>query len=589
MKFKKWLTQADWLDAPILEGMLALGLLVAEFFEANSEPITLEPGQRDFKLAFPGRHLDKALPSHPGGGPRIIRGPDQNFLVPLDSLERIRGMDGESVPKVLCHFVRDQPYIAAFAQASPENMASAIIFVLLTIRADFMQVMQTFPLLMTVLMTHFQDRPMAPGELEAKLAEMMARQASRSHSNLRVTSQAGKTYRKGYGVGGQIFGFKYDGVTDAWNRRAAIYGSLMNLVAKKDTIAVFEYLLANVKGLAQAKAGFCVQLIFGEMGCIDMHNVNLYSQFYLDRGQPRSTKNVFQPDHLNGRFMRSPASKRDLEMYNALDPRKFSSKPVLPGPKPSGVVDAGRMRTWGNRTERFKAGVKAYVDVLKALEKDGVSTIKLWDVWVSYVSNAYTKVSTGKDGEDSGSRYARDGILAGNPLDPTRDVTDARIMRTKGPIPDRNTLLTQPKNIRWVTDPQTGVLKPIRRDNDEANPLDTFSVDGMDRESSAGAASLAHGATWWWRNPDYWWDLIRQAQGQRAKDGIRYASDDWAGPISDVARPLAYLATEPEMLDKLFPDRDERQRFQRELDDVLKRHEFWNKKDYKPSKAAKAT
>ena len=127
-------------------------------------------------------------------------------------------------------------------------------------------------------------------------------------------------------------------------------------------------------------------------------------------------------------------------------------------------------------------------------------------------------------------------------------------MRTTGPIPDRNTLLTQAKNIRWVKDPATGVMKPIKKDNDESNPLDTFSVDGMDREPSAGAASLAHGATWWWRNPDYWWDLIRQAQGHRAKDGIRYASDDWAGPISDVAKPLAYLATEPEMLDNLFPD-----------------------------------
>ena len=131
-------------------------------------------------------------------------------------------------------------------------------------------------------------------------------------------------------------------MTDVWNRREAIYGSVMNLVARKDTIAVFEYLLANVKGLAQAKAGFCVQLIFGEMGCIDMHNVNLYSQFYLDRGQPRSKSNVFQPDHLNGLYMRSPASKRDLDMYNALDPRKFSSKPVLPGPRPRAWSMPGR-------------------------------------------------------------------------------------------------------------------------------------------------------------------------------------------------------------------------------------------------------
>jgi hypothetical protein len=110
----------------------------------------------------------------------------------------------------------------------------------------------------------------------------------------------------------------------------------------------------------------------------------------------------------------------------------------------------------------------------------------------------------------------------------------------------------------------------------------------MDTEPSAGAASLAHGATWWWRNPDYWWDLIRQAQGYQAKPGIRYASDAWAGPVSDVAKPLAYLATEPEMLNALFPDRVERRRFQQELDDVLRRHNFWAKRDYKPSQAPRA-
>jgi hypothetical protein len=504
---------------------------------------------------------------------------------------RIQGMQVQDVPKMLSHFVRDQPYIAAFSQASAENMASAIIFVLLTIRADFMQVMQTFPLLMSVLMTHFHEKKMAPGELEAKLTEMMAKQASQTHPNLRVTSKKGKVYRRGYGVGGQIFSFKYGGVTDVWNRREAIYGSVMNLVAKKDTVAVFEFLLSGVKGLAQAKAGFCVQLIFGEMGCIDMHNINLYSQFYLDRGQPRSKSNVFQPDHLNGLYMRSPTSKRDLDMYNALDPKRFSSKPTLPGPRPSGVVDSRQMRTWANRTERFKAGVKAYVDVLKSLEADGFNTVKLWDIWISYVSNAYVKSSPRKDGDgdaDGGSRYARDGNLAGNPLDPVGDPTDAKLLRTKGPIPDRNTLLTQAKSIRWITDSQTGMKRPIKKDNDESNPLDTFTVDGMDREPSAGAASLAHGASWWWRNPDYWWDLIRQAQGHRAKDGIRYSSDDWAGPISDLSKPLAYLATEPEMLDNLFPDRGERRRFKQELDDVMKRHDFWAKKDYKPSKASRA-
>ena len=42
------------------------------------------------------------------------------------------------------------------------------------------------------------------------------------------------------------------------------------------------------------------------------------------------------------------------------------------------------------------------------------------------------------------------------------------------------------------------------------------------------------------------------------------------------------------MLGNLFPDDGQRRRFRRELDDVLKRHDFWAKKDYKPSRASKA-
>ena len=215
--------------------------------------------------------------------------------------------------------------------------------------------------------------------------------------------------------------------------------------------------------------------------------------------------------------------------------------------------------------------------------------MKLWDIWVSYVANNYVKVGpkTGDGKGDGGSRYARTGLLAGNPLDPANDPTDARIMRTREPIPDRNTLRTQARNIRWVPDPETGLLKPIKKDNDESHPLDRFTRPGHGTGAQPGAASLAHGATWWWRNPDYWWDLIRQDQGYRAKAGIRYASDAWAGPVSDVARPLAYLASEPEMLNHLFPDRGERRRFQRELDDVLKRHDFGRKRGLQAQRGSK--
>src|SRR5690349_20837601 len=105
MQFKEWLAQDEWLDRPLLEGMLALHRLVAEFFESYAEPITLEPSQRDFELRYPGRHLDPILPPAPGGGPRLLRGPDQNLLIPLDALERIQGMSSQDLPRMLSHFV----------------------------------------------------------------------------------------------------------------------------------------------------------------------------------------------------------------------------------------------------------------------------------------------------------------------------------------------------------------------------------------------------------------------------------------------------------------------------------------------------
>src|SRR5471032_3211279 len=137
--FQNWLETKEWGDSDLIEGIVSFHLKMKKYWESGGEPITLGRGKMDFPLQFPGRHLDKALPAAEPGKSRIIKGPDQNFLVPIDSLLP-PGPDGKS-PKGLSHFVRDAPYIGAFCQASPENMASAIVFVLLTIRADFLQVM----------------------------------------------------------------------------------------------------------------------------------------------------------------------------------------------------------------------------------------------------------------------------------------------------------------------------------------------------------------------------------------------------------------------------------------------------------------
>lgn len=576
--FKQWLGSREVDESPVDMRLIELHEQMTRYWEAGGEPITLPRGQMDFPLQYAGRHLDKVLPNAEPGKPRIIRGPDQNYLIPLDSLEQITG-DGNA-PKNLSHFVRDMPYIGAFSQASAENMASAIIFVQMTIRADFMQVMHSFPVVMSLLMSKFGTTPVSADELESSLNDMEGRLAAASKPSARRKTDQGHVYRVGYGNRGQIFSFKYEGIATVWNKREEMYSRLMDLVQKKDTVAVFKYLLANVKGLAQAKAGFCVQLIFGELGCIDMHNVNLYSQFYLDRGQAKSRTQVFQPNHMRGdQTVRMPG-KRDVEMYNQLHPKAFGPSYKPPGIFPSDGTDRQK-EFWQNRDVRFVGAVKSYIDTLKKLEDDGFNTIKLWDIWVSYVANAYVK----KDGD---SRYARDGMLAGNPLDPENDATDRKIMQTRGPIPDRNAILTANKDsIDWRQDPETGHWHP-HTTKKKGERLPTYSVDGMDKEKSAGAASLSHGAIHWWRNPDYWWDLVNQARGERPKDGVRYASDDWAGMVSDVPRVLPYIDQNPELLNSLFPDASERKEFKQAVKDVLDRHDFYGVTNpLKPTRASK--
>jgi hypothetical protein len=79
MRFREWLAQDDWLDLPLLEGMLALHRLLVEVY---GEPITLEPGRRDFELRYPGRHLDPILPAAPGGMPTHHPGTGPQFPDP---------------------------------------------------------------------------------------------------------------------------------------------------------------------------------------------------------------------------------------------------------------------------------------------------------------------------------------------------------------------------------------------------------------------------------------------------------------------------------------------------------------------------
>ncbi len=129
-------------------------------------------------------------------------------------------------------FKRHQPPIAAFGQASPENMARVLQFVLLTIRM------------------HLRTVPKSMAEVDKVGAKARA-----------------------------LWGWK----REAWEHIQAnsvnIYSEAMALAAIPDPVEAERQLLAHfamLPGFGVVKSGFAVQLLFGLGGCLDTHNVERY-------------------------------------------------------------------------------------------------------------------------------------------------------------------------------------------------------------------------------------------------------------------------------------------------------------------------
>ena len=595
------LTFKDWmecrLDSPLHEAFIEFGLLS----EAEQSALLRGPESWQFDLKYPGKHLDKILTPGDQGGARKIIGPQGNSLIPVHSIQWMMGDNKkDDSPVNLSHFVRDQPMIGAFSQTSPENMAATIIFVLLTIRADFQQVMQDFPTLMLILMSKFQNVPLDPGgeKLREVVYGMEQILGSLSPAGERSkTTTKNRTIRQGYGLGTSLFDKKFNSVSKVWNNREMLFNQLMELVDKQDTVKLFEKVLRTIDGLGPPKAGFVVQLMFGELGCIDMHNVNLYSQYYTDRkGIQKSDDFMYSPDHLKGFIgadknrpdeidlvqQAGPATQRGRDMYAALSPRMLNKsftnyttvKDKRTGQKrrkykSQDVIDKGWLRT-----------VKRYIDVIKGLEQDGITTVKLWDYWVTYVAHIY-----GQEGA-RGQTYSRTGAMSGSTMDPENDKADARLLRTRDNIPDRNTIVTGGNKTVWVKDEKSGDYKAHKRGSDgELYPIGTYDISGMEKEAGAGGASLAHHAVWWWRNKSYWLNLLAQAEkaskGQaldEPPEGMRYQERPANLTASYlVAKPLAYLSVDEQLQRNVFPDKTERMEYMEQLGDALSRLGFFSK------------
>lgn len=139
---------------------------------------------------------------------------------------------------------------------------------------------------------------------------------------------------KYHALGHSIGGFKFDTIEYIWNNRHQLFNELPKLAAQGDDRAIISR-LSQIPGVKPIKAGFIAQLLFGRAGCIDVHNLDIYGKVFPD-------------------------------LKDKLDPKRW---------------------------QRGEEGVEDYVSTLQDLEKRGIGTQQLWDVWVDFVEHYFKMIS----------------------------------------------------------------------------------------------------------------------------------------------------------------------------------------------------
>ena len=90
-----------------------------------------------------------------------------------------------------------------------------------------------------------------------------------------------------------LFGFKRTGYKYLLKHAEALYTETMHMIRYGDSVLLLD-LWATVPGLGLAKAGFVVQLVCGQVGCIDSHNARFYgvapAQLRLDPNLTTATR-----------------------------------------------------------------------------------------------------------------------------------------------------------------------------------------------------------------------------------------------------------------------------------------------------------
>lgn len=204
--------------------------------------------------------------------------------------------------------------IQSFARSSPSNFAQVLMFSPLSANVPFAKHWDNYYMLMSILKHQFPDR------------------VSREEIEHAVDSFGDKYHALAHTIGG----FKLDTIADIWSNKENLFHELNNLAEGGDDVQLIKR-LSMIKGVQPVKAGFIAQLLWGRAGCIDTHNIDIYSKVFPD-----------------------------MDKAGDFEEKSWSKK---------------------------KGGAENYVKTLNKLSSRGIGTKQLWDVWVSFVETMYVMIT----------------------------------------------------------------------------------------------------------------------------------------------------------------------------------------------------
>ncbi len=202
--------------------------------------------------------------------------------------------------------------IQKFAHANPDNFAQVMMFSPLSANCSFSKHWDNFQVLMMILKHYFPQKVE-----EDKLKKVLDGFCDYLHA-LKHT----------------ISGWKINTICYIWNNREELYNELHKLAKEGDDVKLISR-LSQIPGVQSVKAGFITQLLFGRAGCIDTHNIDIYSKVFPE----------LAPD---------------------LNPSNWSDN---------------------------ETGPSNYINLLGKLQNRGIGSQQLWDVWVDFVENFYKTTS----------------------------------------------------------------------------------------------------------------------------------------------------------------------------------------------------